>query len=136
MVKSSLSTSLHIMTLLAMFPEKWISSKIMAESIHINSVLVRQELRKLKEAELIQSKEGKNGGVKLIKNASEILLADVFKAIKKDDHVFEIRSETPDKTCKVGKKINTKLNSLYQEIDNAILLKLEETTLETFKNSF
>ena len=63
MVKSSLSTSLHIMTLLAMFPEEWISSKTMAESIHINPVLVRQELRKLKEAELIQSKEGKNGGV-------------------------------------------------------------------------
>ena len=119
-----------------MFPEEWISSKTMAESIHINPVLVRQELRKLKEAELIQSKEGKNGGVKLIKNASKILLADVFKAIKKDHHVFEIRSETPDKTCKVGKKINTKLNSLYQEIDNAILLKLEETTLEAFKNSF
>ncbi len=136
MVKSSLSTSLHIMTLLAMFPEQWISSKIIAESININPVLVRQELKKLKDSELIQSKEGKNGGVKLLKSAEEIVLADIFTAIKKEDHVFEIRSETPDKKCKVGRKINTKLNSLYQEIDNAIHLKLKETTLEAFKNSF
>ena len=136
MIKSSLSTSLHIMTVLAMFSEEWISSRILAESININPVLVREELRVLKNAGLIQSKEGKNGGVKLIKSADQILLSDIFKAIKKEDHIFTLRTNSPDKTCKVGKKINTNLKSLYQEIDEAICTKLNEVSLESFKNRF
>ena len=136
MVKSSLSTSLHIMALLALYTEGWRTSTKIAASININPVLVRQELRKLKSAGLIESKEGKHGGVRLAKSAQNILLSDIFKVVKEEKHVLDFRSDSPSKSCRVGTKINTVLDNLYNDIDVAVIEKLQDITLESFKNNF
>ena len=136
MVKSKFSASLHIMTLLALYTEGWRTSTKIAGSININPVLVRQELRKLKEAGLVESKEGKYGGVRLAKSAKNILLSDIFEVVKENNHLLDYRSDSPSKSCRIGSQINSVLDSLYSEIDIAVIEKLQDTTLESFKNKF
>ncbi len=136
MVKSKFSISLHIMTLLAYYPGEWHSSAIIAESLNINPVLVRKELKALKSGGLVESKEGKNGGVRLGKSAKNISLADIFEAIKGDSHVLNLSNNLPDVNCKIGSQINEKLLSIFDNVDNAIVDILKIQTLEKFKNQF
>ncbi|WP_394746894.1 RrF2 family transcriptional regulator [Spongiimicrobium salis] len=136
MIKSSLSTHLHIMTLLSIYDKDWNSSSDIAGSININPVLVRKELKLLKQANLIESKEGKHGGVRLAKSAKDIYLSDIFKAIKDADHIFEFRTESPNPSCLVGQQINTRLSELFESIDQAVITQLEGMSLKEFANRF
>ncbi len=131
MKNGNFAISVHILSILAWEPQKWKSSEYMAESLNINPVLVRKELGNLKHFGLVESKEGKHGGSRLLKSASEILLSDVFLATKKV-HVFSFAKNEPSHECPIGKSINSWLDQLYMEIDNEIENKLRETTLKDF----
>lgn len=124
------------MTLLAYSPGEWHSSTVIAGSININPVLVRKELKALKNGGLIESKEGKNGGVRLSKSAKKISLADIFEAVKGSSHVLNLANNVPDVSCKIGAQINEKLLAIFDDVDHAILDILKPQTLEDFKNQF
>jgi len=124
------------MTLLALYPEDWHSSANIAGSINTNPVLVRKEIAILKSGQLIESKEGKNGGVRLLKKSKEIYLSDIFRLVKGESNVLSFSSNVPDPNCRVGKQINKNLASIMQTIDNSILDELKNKTLEDFKNQF
>ncbi|TPN87783.1 Rrf2 family transcriptional regulator [Aquimarina algicola] len=124
------------MTLLAYYSDEWHTSALIAESLNINPVLVRKELKALKEKGLVESKEGKNGGVRLGKSAKNITLADIFEAAKGSTHVLNLSNNIPDATCKIGGQINEKLLLMFNDIDDAIVNILKPQTLEAFKNQF
>lgn len=124
------------MTLLAYYPGEWHSSVMIAESLNINPVLVRKELKALKSSNLIESKEGKNGGVRLSKSATKITLADIFEAVKGTSHVLNLSNNVPDVNCKIGGKINEKLLDIFDQVDTSIINILKPQTLEEFKNQF
>lgn len=124
------------MTLLALYPDDWHSSTNIAGSLNINPVLVRKEIAILKSGHLIESKEGKNGGVKLLKDANKIYLADIFRLIKGEDNVLSFSNNVPNPACRIGRQINENLASIMATIDNSILSELEKQTLEDFKNQF
>lgn len=124
------------MTLLAYYPDDWHTSSEIASSLNINSVLVRKELRTLKSSNLIESKEGKNGGIKLMKPAKEIRISDIFMSVKGSSHILNLSNNVPEAKCKIGSQINEKLLIMFDDIDNAIVGALENQTLEEFKNQF
>ncbi len=124
------------MTFLAKYPDEWITSGHLAKSVNINAALIRKELIDLKTHNLIESKEGKNGGVKLAKSADEILLAEIFKIIKGRNHILEFSKNEGNSNCPVGSQIKTKLDELYEDMDAAILKNLAKITLEEFKERF
>lgn len=124
------------MTLLAYYSDNWHTSSEIAESININPALVRKELATLNKSGLIESKEGKNGGVRLGKDASKITLADIFMSVKGDDNVLSVSKNSPDQTCRIGKQINDRLEMIFDRVDNSIIAELQKQTLETFKSQF
>jgi DNA-binding IscR family transcriptional regulator len=124
------------MTLLAYSPNEWHASAKIAGSLNINPVLVRKELKALKEGNLIESKEGKNGGVRLMKSANDIRISDIFSSAKGSSHVLNLSSNLPEATCVIGGQINEKLLDMFIDIDNAIISALQNQTLEEFKNQF
>jgi Rrf2 family protein len=136
LIKTKFSIALHIMTLVSIYKEDWLTSTTIASSLNINPVLVRKELATLKEGGLIESKEGKNGGIRILKDANDIYLSDIFNLIKGSDTVLSLLKNEPNPNCKVGKQINTKLKSVMATIDNAISSELRKETLEEFKNKF
>lgn len=129
------ATAIHILTILAVEPEAWLTSEMIAGSIAINPVIVRKELGVLQEAGLVESKKGKDGGSRLRKPSREISLADVYLAVKNTDILGKKNRNTNPK-CPVGKQINEKLDNLFKETDQRLVDFLQPQSLENFAKQF
>jgi len=124
------------MTFLAKYPDEWITSSHLASSVNINPVLIRKELITLKSNKLIESREGKNGGVRLSRPATRISLSEIFKAVRGESHVLEFSKNEGNPNCPIGSNIKKNLDKLYNEMDSVIEESLSKTTLEEFKDRF
>ncbi|NQZ45058.1 MAG: Rrf2 family transcriptional regulator [Flavobacteriaceae bacterium] len=124
------------MTFLATYTDEWITSSHLAKSININAAIVRKELSALRESNLIESKEGKYGGVKLQRASSEITLGDIFKSVKGEAHILGFSKNDGNPNCQVGRSMKDNLGVIYDEMDAMIESSLSRTTLEEFKNRF
>lgn len=128
------ATALHILTLLHLQPGELLPSEYIASSINLNPVVVRKELSNLRNLGLVESKEGKGGGSTLAKPADQILLSDVFRAVKQNPMLG--KSNDPNPACPVGKQINARLTDLYSEAEFYVLEKLGKKTLADFAKQF
>ncbi|REA64513.1 transcriptional regulator [Dyadobacter luteus] len=127
--------SVHILTLLAKFPEEWLSSEFLSGSININPVLVRKELSNLREKGFVLSKEGKAGGSRLALNATAIRMADVYASVRQTDLLGKAVNQ-PNPDCPVGRQINQHLNALYESAEKALTESLAQMTLAEFSEKF
>lgn len=128
------ATSIHILTLLALEKDKFLSSEYIAGSININPVLVRKEISNLRQMGLIESKEGKGGGSMLARPAKEILLSDIFQAVSQSPVLG--RSHETNKDCPIGKQINHHIEVLNREAELAMVRKLDKLSLADFCKQF
>jgi DNA-binding IscR family transcriptional regulator len=135
MISGKFAITTHILTLLSKFPNDYLSSEYIAGSINLNPVLVRKEISNLKKNHIVESKEGKNGGTRLLKPASEISLLDIFKMTFDTVNLGYAKNQ-PNPDCPVGKKINENLDLLYADINEKINAQLSTITLENFSNRF
>jgi Rrf2 family protein len=135
MNNSRFAISVHILTLLAGAKGELLSSDYMAGSININPVLVRKELSNLQKHGLVASKEGKNGGAYLNKDAKDIRLSDVYEAVKQAPLLGEAKNET-NPACPIGRQIKTHLKTLYTNAEQAMIAQLSITSLHDFLNQF
>lgn len=128
------STSIHILTLLAYFDKQYLNSTVIAGSIGINPVVVRQELSNLKKVGLIQSRNGKDGGCTLAVAPAEILMYDIWRVVHQGELFQKYNAGNPN--CEVGKQINGHLASLYTDIETNYSNKLKEIRLSDFVSEF
>jgi DNA-binding IscR family transcriptional regulator len=135
MISGKFAVTLHILTLLAKSREDFLSSEYIASSLNMNPVLVRKEIANLKKHHFVESKEGKNGGTKLLKNPDEISLNDVYK-ITFDSVTFGFSKNEPNPLCPVGKNINKNLSDLYTDINWKISKELGDISLLNFADTF
>lgn len=135
MSNSRFAISLHILTLLDLMGDELHSSEWIAGSININPVLVRKELSNLRQHGLVESKEGKNGGVYLAKPANKIHLSEIYEAVRQESALGTKRTD-PNPKCKVGKQINKHLDTLYNEVEDTLMKKLGKKTLAEFSGNF
>lgn len=135
MISGKFAITLHILTLLSKHPDEYLSSEFISASLNMNPVLVRKEIANLKRNHIVESKEGKNGGTRLLKQASEVTLDDVFKMTF--EHVtLGYSKNMPNQTCPVGKQINQKLGNLYEDINLKISKQLKDISLLNFADTF
>ena len=135
MISGKFAITIHILTLLSKFPDEYLSSEFIAGSMNLHPVLVRKEIANLKKNNIVESKEGKNGGTKLLKPASSLSLEAIFK-MTFDTVTLGYSKNTPNPNCPVGKKINENLDNLYNDINEKISLQLNGISLEDFSNQF
>jgi Rrf2 family protein len=124
------------MTFLARYTDQWITSSHLANSININPALVRKELAELSNHKLLESKEGKYGGVRLARPAFQIQLSEIFQVVKGSDHILEYCKNEGNRNCPIGRQIETQLDLLYSDMDDLLARSLEKISLEEFKNRF
>ncbi len=134
-MNSRFPVSLHILTLLDGAKGEVVSSDYLAGSININPVLVRKEIANLRKYGFVDSKEGKGGGSFLAKNATEINLGEVYKAVK-SDYILGQNKNEPNPKCPVGRQINEHLLGLYTDAENALIAYLAKQTLADFALKF
>jgi len=135
MLSGKFAITIHILTLLTKFPNDYLSSEFIAGSINLNPVLVRKEITNLKSHHIVESKEGKNGGTRLAKNASDVTLKEIFQMTFEAINLGYAKNQ-PHPDCPVGKNINQNLGLLYQDLNEKISLQLDHITLEDFSNQF
>ncbi|CEJ70400.1 Rrf2 family transcriptional regulator [Chryseobacterium oranimense] len=129
------ATAIHIMTLLAKSPQEWLTSEWIAGSININPAIVRKEISVLREAGLITSRQGKEGGSQLGKSAEQISISEIYRAVKNTE-VLGKKNQNPNPACSVGKEINTHLNTLFEETDQLVTQFLGDKSLKEFSEQF
>lgn len=135
MIPGKFAHALHILTLLSKYPDDYLTSEFIAGSLNINPALVRKEIANLKRNRLVESKEGKNGGTKLIKPASEITLDYVFR-ITMGSLSLGFSKNKPNPDCPVGKEMNNKLKSLYADLTEKTSKQLQDISLLNFSDTF
>lgn len=129
------ATAVHIMTLLAKSPQEWLTSEWIAGSINLNPAMVRKEISVLREAGLITSKQGKEGGSQLSKDADHISISEIYAAVKNTE-VLGKKNNNPNPACSVGKEINVHLNTLFEETDRLVISFLGDKSLKEFSEQF
>lgn len=129
------ATAIHIMTLLAKSPQEWLTSEWMAGSINVNPVIVRKEISVLREAGLIASRQGKDGGSQLARSADQISISEIYRAVKNTE-VLGKKNQNPNPACSVGKEINNHLNTLFEETDQLVTQFLGDKSLKEFSEQF
>ncbi|PWU01307.1 MAG: transcriptional regulator [Bacteroidetes bacterium] len=128
------ATALHILTLLEIKKEELLSSEFIANSINVNSAVVRKEIGNLRAHKFIESKEGKGGGYTLGKPASQIHLSEVYKSVNETPLLG--RSNDPNPDCPIGKQINGHLKELFTAADETFLKQLGKITVRDFAKKF
>jgi len=135
MISGKFAITLHILTLLSKFPNEYLSSDFIAGSMNLHPVLVRKEIANLKKNHIVESKEGKNGGTKLLQPASAITLDHIFK-MTFDTVSLGYSKKDPNPDCPVGKQINKNLDELYASINQKISVQLSGISLTEFSEKF
>lgn len=128
------STAIHILVLLDKNQGELITSDFIAGSINVNPVVVRREIKLLREAGLIDAKKGKIGGCALAIDARKILLGDLYKIVNKENMLG--RKNQPNPNCAVGRQMNGKLDELFDQTDTVLIETLNKQTVKDFSNQF
>ncbi|WP_282628269.1 RrF2 family transcriptional regulator [Empedobacter sedimenti] len=128
------ATAIHILVLTEKNQGDVITSDFIAGSINVNPVVVRREIKLLREAEFIDSKKGKEGGCYLIKNPNDIFLGDVYKLVNQENVFGKMNQTNP--ICPIGKEMNQNLELLFDSAENELIKTLNQKTLKEFSDQF
>ena len=121
------AVAVHVLTMLGAQPEDVLSSEVMAESVGSNPVHVRRILGRLRQAAIVESRPGVNGGWRLCRPRGEITLADVWRAVQGEDPVLGLHGANPD--CPAGQRIQRALGALDRRAAEAVEAELGTTTI-------
>ena len=135
MSNTRFATAIHIMTILGSKPDEWHTSDWLAGSINVNPVIVRKEISVLREAGLVESKKGKEGGTRLGKNLNQITIAEIYNAVKNSE-ILGKKNQHPNPKCEIGKEINQNLDILFSETDDLVVSFLKNKSLKSFIEQF
>ncbi|ELK45924.1 Rrf2 family transcriptional regulator [Halobacillus sp. ACCC02827] len=102
----------------------------LAEKLESKSVFLRKILTHLVKAELIQAKEGRDGGYSLVKRPEEIKLSEIYEAVKAETIPKDL-FETDSKDCFVPETQLT-LSELRDDMEDWILNGLSDRTLADY----
>lgn len=135
MSNTRFATAIHIMTILGNNPEEWHTSDWLAGSINVNPVIIRKEISVLREAGLVESRKGKDGGCRVAKNTNDISISDIYRAVKNSE-ILGKKNQNPNPKCEIGKEINQNLDILFSETDDLVVSFLKNKSLKNFIEQF
>ncbi len=125
-LSTRLSASVHILTILAVMPDQFVSATRIAESLDTNRVVVSRLLSKLNEAGFVISQQGINGGARLAKKPEEIPLNKVFEIV--EDPQFA-PLHTPNLECPIAQAFVEVFGTMLAKAEGAFHDELAKITL-------
>jgi Rrf2 family protein len=123
------SIAVHILAGLACgCDQEGVTSGHLAESVNTSGSFVRRTLAKLSKAGLVETATGKAGSCWLAKNAKNISLLDIYKAVDAPK-AFAIHSYSEQKACYVSCHIKSALENTLTKTQKAMEASLDEISL-------
>lgn len=129
-ISSKFTIGVHLLALVDYLDEdEKATSTVLANSIGVNPVIVRNVMRNLKEAGLISVSQGKSG-ISLTKTPDQITFYDVYKAVEsvKDEGLFHFH-ENPNPECPIGRNIHKVMDSKLIRVQQRMEDEMRKITL-------
>lgn len=129
-ISSRFTIAIHMLACMDVFQDEYkITSDFLANSIHVNPVIIRKILSQLKDAGLVEVKRGP-GGAAIAKPLDEITFFDVYRSVDciEENTLFHFH-ENPNPNCPVGKNIHQVLDDKLLRIQTAMEQELKSITL-------
>lgn len=129
-ISSKFTIGVHLLAVIDYLGEdEKTTSNILASSIGVNPVIVRNVMRNLKEGELISVSQGKSG-IFLTKTPDQITFYDVYKAVDsvKDEGLFHFH-ENPNPECPIGRNIHKVMDSKLIRVQQRMEDEMRKITL-------
>jgi Rrf2 family protein len=118
----------HVLTLLAMFSERELTSEQIAGSVNTSPVVIRRLLGQLRTAGLVRAQAGKSGGYALARPPADIRLDAVYRAVEQQP-LFRGHPQPPNRKCPVGANILGSLEPVLAPAEQALIDALGRSTV-------
>ena len=122
------------MSVLALHPDENLSSEMLAATVNTNPVVIRRLLLDLKDAGLIGTQRGPGGGAKLAYKATDITLAQIYRAAAGEVEPFGEHPNKPAECCPVGREIKHVLDRVSERARLAVEAEFQAVTLADVLN--
>ena len=129
-ITSKFTVAVHILTCIDIFGGQMrVTSDFLSGSTGVNAVIVRGVLGQLRNAGIVETRQG-SGGAHLAKALDEITLYDIYKAVDciDDEGLFHFH-ENPNVECPVGRNIHKAMDGRLEAAQAALENELKSTTL-------
>lgn len=104
------------------------SSCEMAELLSSEATLLRKTMAKLTRAQILVTKEGRDGGYALNCDPDKLTLADVYQALEADEACSKAVNETMCGNA-LGEQMMDACSDIFNEMDRSMMTVLEKYTL-------
>ncbi|WP_240231562.1 RrF2 family transcriptional regulator [Devosia lacusdianchii] len=125
---SRLSLALHALVHLHKQPNEAITSATLATCLMTNPVVVRRVLGELREAGLVASTKGHDGGWRLLRPAGEISLRAVYAAMG-ESLLIRTESDAGDIQCGIVRSVNAVMGEFIADAEALLAARLERVSL-------
>ena len=122
------SIALHILAYIEE-TNNTVTSELLAKSVGTNASHIRKILALLKDANIIESQQGKKGIVLKIK-ANELSLDKIYFGVYPEKELLHVH-DTANPDCPVGSTIKEALLPIFEESERQLILSLESKTLKS-----
>ena len=129
-ISSKFTIGVHLLAVINYLGEdEKVTSSVLAGSIGVNPVIVRNVMGNLKEAGLISISQGKSG-ISLTKAPDHITFYDVYKAVDSvnEDGLFHFH-ENPNPECPIGRNIHKAMDSKLERVQLCMEEEMRKITL-------
>lgn len=127
-MSSSFTIAIHALVYLRK-TGKQLSSEALAEHICVNAVRVRTIMSKLKQAGLIETREGNNGGYRCVIQEDAITLAQIYQALHLRLCNSSWASKEIDPECMISSGMSDVMECLYDDMEDVCLHHLSTITI-------
>ena len=125
---SRLSVALHALVHLHAQPQDALTSGELAVCLRTNPVVVRRVLGTLREAGLVGSSKGHNGGWQLLRPAAEITVFDVYHALG-ETLLLRTESEPGDRGCAIVRTVDGLMGEVLTDAEALLANRLRLISL-------
>ncbi|MCB0630080.1 MAG: Rrf2 family transcriptional regulator [Lewinella sp.] len=116
---------------------EFLSTTMISEILNIPKPTLVKILQSLMQSGIIETKEGKQGGIRLLKQPAEITILDILESVERGRHLFNTsfdilaRGKRPDNA---QRSVAAILENAEEEMKQALAIKtIEEILIEMGK---
>ena len=129
-ISSKFTIGIHILAVINYLGgDEKVTSSVLAGSIGVNPVIVRNVMGNLKAAGLISISQGKSG-ISLTRTPEQISFYDVYKAVDcvNDAGLFHFH-ENPNPECPIGRNIHKAMDAKLAQVQKCMEDEMRRNTL-------
>ena len=122
------SMAVHLLCALACNKNELVGSRDLAYSVGTNPSFLRGLISVLRQAGLVETRQGKGGGSTLARPAESITLHDVYRAIE-TKQLLNVHATDCNSICVVARNMTNVLNDVNGKLESMLSAELKRTTV-------